>query len=61
MNNIDPYLRFFSTESLADVATGGKSTYAGVENFVMNTNLLDLMADEQHAPQIFENIFLHTY
>jgi hypothetical protein len=49
--------KFFSTESLADVATGGKSTYAGVENFVMNTNLLDLMADEQHAPKIFENIF----
>jgi hypothetical protein len=49
--------KFFSTESLADVATGGKSTYAGVENFVMNTNLLDLMADEQHAPQIFEKIF----
>ena len=49
--------KFFSTESLADVATGGKSTYVGVENFVMNTNLLDLMADEKHAPQIFENIF----
>lgn len=49
--------KFFSTESLADVTTGGKATYAGVENFVMNTNLLDLMADEQHAPQIFEQIF----
>lgn len=49
--------KFFSTESLADVATGGKSTYVGVENFVMNTNLLDLMADEKHAPQIFERIF----
>jgi hypothetical protein len=48
--------KFFSTESLADVTTGGKATYAGVENFVMNTNLLDLMADEQHAPQIFEKI-----
>ena len=49
--------KFFSTESLADVTTGGKATYAGVENFVMNTNLLDLMADEKHAPQIFEQIF----
>lgn len=49
--------KFFSTESLADVTTGGKATYVGVENFVMNTNLLDLMADEQHAPQIFEQIF----
>ena len=49
--------KFFSTESLADVTTGGKSTYVGVENFVMNTNLLDLMADEKHAPQIFESIF----
>ena len=49
--------KFFSTESLADITTGGKSTYVGVENFVMNTNLLDLMADEKHAPQIFEKIF----
>jgi hypothetical protein len=49
--------KFFSPESLADVATGGKSTYAGVENFVMNTNLLDLMAEERHAPAIFDKIF----
>jgi len=53
--------QFFSTESLADVTTGGKSTYAGVENFVMNTNLIDLMADEQHAPQIFEKILAGSH
>ena len=49
--------KFFSPESLADVATGGKSTYAGVENFVMNTNLLDLMAEEKYAPAVFDKIF----
>jgi hypothetical protein len=49
--------RFFSTQSLADVRMGGKATYVGVENFAMNTNLLELMAEEQYAPEIFGKIF----
>ena len=49
--------RFFSTQSLADVTMGGKATYVGVENFAMNTNLLDLMAEEEYAPEIFRKIF----
>ena len=48
--------KFFSTESLADVTMGGKGTYAGVGDFAMNTNLLNLMAKEQEAPEIFERI-----
>lgn len=48
--------KFFSTESLADVTMGGKGTYAGVGDFAMNTNLLNLMAEEQKAPEIFERI-----
>ena len=60
----DPLLRgeqyikkFFSTESLADATMGGRATYVGVENFAMNTNLLDLMAEEKYAPEIFRQIF----
>lgn len=49
--------RFFSNESLADVAMGGRSTYVGVENFAMNTNLIDLIAEEEYAPAIFQKIF----
>lgn len=49
--------KFFSAESLADVTMGGKATYVGVENFAMNTNLLDLMAEEKYAPEIFRKIF----
>ena len=49
--------KFFATESLADVVMGGKATYVGVENFAMNTNLLELMAQEKHAPEIFQKIF----
>lgn len=48
--------RFFSTEALADVAMGGKATYVGVENFALNSNLLDLMAREENASDIFEQI-----
>ena len=49
--------KFFSVESLADATMGGKATYVGVENFAMNTNLLDLMAEEKYAPEIFRLIF----
>lgn len=49
--------RFFSTESLADVTMGGRAQYVGVESFAMNTNLLDLMAEEEYAPEIFRQIF----
>ena len=53
--------KFFSTQSLADVTMGGKATYVGVENFAMNTNLLDLMAQEEYAPEIFGNIFAGSH
>jgi len=50
--------KFFSAESLAESHMGGRSTYVGVENFAMNTNLLELMAEETgHAPEIFKKIF----
>lgn len=49
--------RFFSQESLADVSLGGKASYAAMENFIQNTNLLDLIAQEDHAPAVFEKIF----
>lgn len=49
--------RFFSTQSLADIAMGGSAKYVGVENFAMNTNLIDLMAEEEYAPEIFRKIF----
>jgi len=49
--------RFFSQEALADISLGGKATYAAMENFIQNTNLLDLIAQEQHAPEIFGKIF----
>ena len=48
---------FFAEETLADISRGGKATYAAMENFIMNTNLLDLVAAEDHAPAVFEKIF----
>lgn len=49
--------RFFAQETLADISRGGKATYAAMENFIMNTNLLDLIAEEDHAPDVFAKIF----
>lgn len=48
---------FFAQETLADISRGGKATYAAMENFIMNTNLLDLIAAEDHAPEVFAKIF----
>lgn len=48
---------FFAEETLADISRGGKATYAAMENFIMNTNLLDLIAAEDHAPDVFAKIF----
>lgn len=48
---------FFAQETLADISRGGKATYAAMENFIMNTNLLDLIAAEDHAPDVFNKIF----
>ena len=48
---------FFAEETLADISRGGKATYAAMENFIMNTNLLDLIAAEDHAPEVFAKIF----
>lgn len=48
---------FFAEETLADISVGGKATYAAMENFVMNTNLLDLIAAEDNATDVFEKIF----
>lgn len=48
--------KFFSAEALADVSMGGKATYVGVENFALNSNLLELMAREENASDIFGQI-----